>query len=218
MSSNFLYVEGSEDLHVVNSIMKAHVEWNLKEPWTVSIKDCGGVDKMLAKLPGRIETAIKADKKSRLGIITDADNDIAVRFSSIQKITEKYFPQISNENLTDNGVHVNNEDGARLGIWIMPDNVNSGTLETLIERIIPVKFNTLWEYAQSSTEIASSEKGAMIADANLLKSKIYCYAAWGVEADQRIGTQIMKGRFEANSEKLKPFIDWMKNLYSLTPL
>lgn len=129
-----LLVEGKDDEHVFYALLKFH-----GIPEVFRIKDKQGIDNLL----GTLDVELLASELERLGIVVDADIDIASRWQRITSIlgvsgysTIPALPDPTGTIITEKG-------RPTVGIWIMPDNTLPGMLENFVRFLVPVN-DSLW--------------------------------------------------------------------------
>jgi hypothetical protein len=77
-NQNILLVEGNDDLRVISALLKHHLKVeNVKN--IILIRDKGGIEKLLDSIPDEI----RASGIERIGIVVDADTDIAARWQAV---------------------------------------------------------------------------------------------------------------------------------------
>ncbi|MCH8043575.1 MAG: hypothetical protein IID44_07635 [Planctomycetes bacterium] len=145
-TTHMLLVEGEQDKRVIPYLLDAHIVWgDNKSEFPTNIEAYGGVDDLLAE--GEIETQLKTPKLQALGIIVDANDSLDSRWQQVRNRCLTAFPELS-ETLPREGLIAINDDGIRLGVWIMPDNQTSGMLETFLSQLIPEEGDELWDYTE----------------------------------------------------------------------
>lgn len=122
-----LLVEGKNDQHVI---------WALCDKFDVhesfDIIDCGGKDQLLEQLP----VQLKASSIETLGVILDADLDLPVRWAELKGRLSPFAKDIPEE-LPSDGWIADITNVARIGVWMMPNNQLTGSLEDFIAFLIP---------------------------------------------------------------------------------
>src|SRR6266403_553733 len=78
--TRILLVEGADDLHVISSLLQHH-----GIPEIFEIQQKGGIDRILELLP----VQLKASGIETVGIVVDADVEIANRWTAIRAIFER---------------------------------------------------------------------------------------------------------------------------------
>jgi hypothetical protein len=170
--SNILLVEGIEERLVVPHFMDHYVVWGDKpEEWVVFVKPHEGVDDLLE--PGNIEAESKRTGLKALGILIDADDQFASRWSRLRDRCLRVATDFPEE-LPSEGLIHQNEDGLRIGVWIMPDNQSRGMLETFLGYLVTATLDPLWIFARESCT-NSRDHGAPYSDPHYDKACIYTF-------------------------------------------
>jgi hypothetical protein len=209
-----LLVEGQDDLYAIVQLMAAHVNWGSKpQDWPVHIEPYGGVEKILAS--GSISVELKSPKIDTLGIVIDADEDLAARWRRLRSLCESAVPPLPSD-LPSNGLITQTNDGKRLGIWIMPDNVSRGMLETFLKFLVPEPEEPIWVRAQEAVSHAIAG-GAKCRPLHVDKSNIYTWMAWQDPPGQSLGTALLSRVLDARAPHAVPFVTWFRNLFELEP-
>ncbi|MBC5795740.1 hypothetical protein H5968_11430 [Sphaerospermopsis sp. LEGE 00249] len=207
-----LLVEGQDDLRVIPELIEKNgIFWgNKKEEAIISIQECGGYENITSDL---IYTELQTRGRTHLGLMVDADDDAFLRWQSIRNAC---FPNIPNlpEALPENGLIINTPDNQKFGVWIMPNNIIEGMLETFLGYMIPEQGEYLWEYAQEVVREAKN-KGATFKESYIDKAEIYTWLAWQNEPGRQIHQAIKYNILNPNNPKVQGFINWFKELYDL---
>src|SRR5690606_23215041 len=105
-----LLVEGNDDKHVFWALLAAH------EPriptGSFDIEDCGGDERLLENLRVRL----KANNNTRIGVVLDADTDLAARWASLRTIVNRTWADSIPKTPPAEGLVVQLGDGPRLGV------------------------------------------------------------------------------------------------------
>lgn len=207
-----LLVEGKEDVRVIPELMeKAGVSWVAERDPVVHIKDLEGADSLLAV--GEIETQLKASGLSALGVMIDADEDAAGRWQSIRARISASFP-LAPTALPPEGVVLHRQSGPSFGAWIMPNNTNSGMLETFLLSLRPKASPELAKFAATAVSQARVA-GAPFRDAHRDKAEIHTWLAWQDPPGRQIHQAIMQSMLREPGPTLNAFVSWFCRLYSL---
>lgn len=200
-----LIVEGQDDKFSIINLMARHGwSWDDAYDFIPFIKDAGGVDEAIESLP----TAIKSF--SRIGIVVDADMNCTSRWEQIKAKSIKYFPDFPKApNLT--GTILRSGD-RRLGIWLMPNNVDGGKLEHFLATLVP-QSDQCWSWAEDATKAAVS-RGAQFSQGDFIKAHIHTWLAWGREPGRPFGTAITSATFSHDSDLAVAFVSWMNALFA----
>jgi hypothetical protein len=121
-----LLVEGNDDEHVMKHVCGTRGVQRLDE-----IKPQGNVEQLLENLPVRL----KESDVEVLGIVVDADTDLAARWQSLRdQLAKAGYLNIPGQPLLDGTILVPPVGTLlpRVGIWIMLDNQTKGILEDFL--------------------------------------------------------------------------------------
>ncbi|ABA21035.1 hypothetical protein Ava_1412 [Trichormus variabilis ATCC 29413] len=173
-----LLVEGKDDLRVIPELIEKNgIVWgNNKKEAIVTIEDYGGYTNINSDL---VSTELQASGLTHLGLMVDADDKPQTRWQSIREACLDSILDIPEEIPTTGLIHTTNT-GIKFGVWIMPDNLMQGMLETFLAYMIPDESEPLWMYAQEVVAEAKI-KGASFIDARIDKAKIHTWLAWQEE-------------------------------------
>jgi hypothetical protein len=117
-----LIVEGYSDL-----VFYAELLESLDKLKTVFIQHFNGKQDLIVKLEDFITPQLLAEKR-RIGIIVDADRNAASTFESVRAALQR----LSNQNVPAVGTWTDGKP--QVGIFVTPDGVSSGEIETLVWR------------------------------------------------------------------------------------
>ena len=208
-----MIVEGGDDRHSVIGLMRAYIPWPDAEPeWPVVI-DLGKSDSEILAT-GYITTYLKAPGLESLGVVLDADeNPASSRYQRLHDLCQGMFPQIPRE-LPIDGLIVKNDEGKRLGIWIMPNNESGGSLETFLVQLVPDGDGPLWKHVLDCIHVAI-ECGAECRECHLDKAKLYTWLAWQDPPGRSPGIALTKKTLDPHSSHAATFVEWFRKLYKL---
>lgn len=207
-----LIVEGHDDRHSVIGLMKAHTPWPKEEAeWPMYVELGYSATDILR--PAYLSTRIKEPLVKIIGIMLDADDKPSGRYLKIRNACLKAFPDLP-EALPAGGLVADGVDGKRLGIWIMPDNVSEGCLETFLKYLVPNASAPVWTHAVEST-MEARQLGAPFRDAHIDKANLYTWLAWQDPPSQQPGIALTQNILDPTSAYAEPFVAWMKKLYGL---
>lgn len=201
-----LLVEGPDDQHVL-----MHICGNRSIGELDSIKTHGGVDTLLESIPVYLKAAGDAEV---VGIVIDADTDVAARWDSLRnhlsRVGYANVPIVPNAN----GTIIDPPIGKllpRVGIWIMPDNQTEGILEDFLRFLVPPSSRLFDHVIKSVASIASEDRlFSQFAEPKVL---IHTWLAWQEEPGKPLGTAITARYLDANVLEVDVLVDWLKRLY-----
>lgn len=199
-----LIVEGRDDMFSIISLMSRHGWiWDDAYDHIPFVQDAGGGDDAIKSLPIAIKSC------SRIGIVVDADMNCTSRWVQIKAKAIEYFPQFPDN--PDHAGTILTSGEKRLGIWLMPNNVDGGKLEDFLATLVP-KTDQCWSWADDATKGAIS-RGARFSQGDFIKAHIHTWLAWGHEPGLPFGTAITAATFSHHSDLAVAFVNWMTRLF-----
>ena len=213
MTSNYntkqLIVEGEQDKRVIPYLMEANgIPWE-KDKLPVDIESFGS-DGFINRY--RISARLKKAGLTHLGLIVDADDDADVRWRSVRNACLPSIPDIP-EQIPETGL-ILTTNGIKFGVWIMPDNLMRGMLETFLAYMIRDESEPLWQYAQEVVTEAKN-RGALFIDSHIDKAYIYTWLAWHNPPGRQLHNAIKEKILNPQHPKAQTFVSWFKTLYDL---
>ena len=219
---NRLLIEGIDDAYVIRNLLQHHQITNCQidrsekfyEANTIVIQEQGGKDKLLKNLP----VVLPDGDLKRLGIILDADNDLNAKWQSIHDRLSAQGQFEWPTNPISNGVIflLNRIDQAplQIGIWLMPDNQQSGAVEEFFSQLIPAT-DQLWPMAQKCvSEVVQIEQ--RFPDTHQKKAEIITWLAWQDRPGRRLGETISSARYlDLNALVAQRFVSWVRHLFEM---
>lgn len=195
-----LLVEGSDDLHLIRNLARAHgVSLDRDE-----ILDCGGVDALLHEsLPLHL-----LGSYTSIGVVVDADLDLQSRWQAVRDRLEKsgYAVPVT----PDPGGMIITTRRPVVGVWVMPDNALSGTLEDFARQLI-AEDDDLWPCVERSVATIPAES-RRFHQASERKAQIHTYLAWQQDPGTPLGLAITKKYLQTDAALALTFANWLKGL------
>lgn len=207
-----LYVEGTDDFHVVTHLFRRHgialpghgidTPPNLPE-----LKKTDGQEALL----GMIKTAVQMNSGRSVGFVLDADDRPQDRWSAVRGCLRE-FELDPPKDMPANGyvAHVDKYK-VRVGVWLMPDNRRVGALEQFLADLVP-EGDLLLKLAESSTEEARS-KGAKFPETKRSKAVLQTWLAWQEDPGLPYGSAINAQFFRHDSPAAQAFVKWYERLF-----
>lgn len=201
-----LLVEGPDDMHVF---------WNLFERHSIAqtfeVKPKGGVSKLIEEL----DVELLASDLAILGIVVDADANIAGRWQSLRaKLQGAGYSSVP-ESPGEGGTVVVQEHLPRVGIWIMPDNRLGGAIEDFIAHLVPPG-DALWPYAVACVQAIEPPERRFAH--RVAKANIHTWLAWQESPGTPMGAAIKQRYLESNSPEAQAFLAWIRRLFEHGPI
>jgi hypothetical protein len=204
-AANRLIVEGRDDQWSIINLTRRHGwDWDHPREFFPYIDDSRGVTQALEALP----VAVKSCR--RVGIVLDADvvpmnrwNAIHGRLSAVGfTLPDAPAPEGTIISIADQ----------RIGVWLMPDNLNPGKLEDFLAILVPSE-DPCWPWAESASGKAK-ELGAPYSELDFIKARIHAWLAWQAEPGLPFGTAINAAVFSHDTPLARSFVDWMTRLFA----
>lgn len=196
--SRVLLVEGQDDEHVVRRLREQH-----QAVPSFSILNKQTISKLLPS----ISLEIRAPDRQAVGILVDANDDIAARWDAVRSQLSKadILPPTAPDSA---GTII---DGTpRVGIWLMPDNESSGELEDFVVRMIP-DGDEVWPLSQRYIEeIPEAER--KFSAKKKLRAQLYAWLA-AREDPRQMGLAIHARDLEVDGELSNTFVAWLTKLF-----
>lgn len=201
---NYLLVEGDDDEHVLYHLLKRH-----KIHEQVAIKNKGGIENLL----GTLSTELKGSGEKRVGILIDADTDIAARWQALRdRLVTFGYHTIPEAPLPD-GTIIDEEGRPMVGVWLMPDNKLSGMLENFVSFLVP-QGDTLWPMAEDIVQRVIGV-GCRFPPTQTIKAYMHTWLAWQEEPGKPMGQAITKRFLKAEAPHAQQLMNWIRELFNL---
>lgn len=208
--SNLLMVEGKDDLHVVAALCKRY-----EVPELFRIRGHDGVEAMLQAFPERLDES----DRQRLGIVIDADPDVGVarRWASVTAhLQQRDYPGVPRR--PDRDGTILGSPGPFLpvvGIWLMPDNDASGTLEHFLRFLVPEGDRLLPRAEAAVRRLPLADR--RFSPAHRTKAELHTWLAWQENPGVPFGTAITARYLDAGVPQAQAFVDWLRRLFVTPP-
>jgi hypothetical protein len=206
-----LVVEGKDDMHAVIHLMSAYIAWPQDTP-PVNIQNAEGRENVF--LPGYLKALLQSPSIRTLGILLDAeDENPAYTYDRIRHLCASLFSGLPNK-LPAQGLIADNPEGQRLGLWVMPDNLSPGSLETFLRHLVPDDAEPVWRHAIESV-LSARKMGASCKQHHIEKANLYTWLAWQDEPGYPPGTALKRKILDPRSQSARSFVTWFRMLYDL---
>ncbi len=197
-----LLLEGSSDCHIIKKFCKNNdIELNF------GFCNCESDSKVLPQLNALL---LKGQTKI-VGIILDADNDIGDRYQKIKESkVGKFYKKLPISMPKSGLIHV--EDGLpKLGIWIMPNNRDSGALEDFYLKLA-TNINT--KFINGLINQAKSKNLTSFKPQHRKKAIMHTYFAWQDTPGMPLHSSINKIALDNEAGIADKFKSWLIELFS----
>jgi hypothetical protein len=209
---NRLLVEGDEDKRIIPQFMEHFILWGNAPPWPVEIVSHDGIEDMLD--PGNIAVELKFPGLKALGVIADGNSDPKVRWQRIRAEAIAELPSLPPD-LPATGLVHQNPDGRRFGVWLMPDNVSPGMIESFLSLFVKDPTQGLWPFVQTHCKVAKSIHGAPYKDIHIDKVQIHSWLAVQDPPGFQLHVAVLAKVLEPKSPQADSFVKWFRDLYQL---
>ncbi len=200
-----LLVEGNDDQHVVWSICQ---QFNISE--TFDVVDMRGITNLMPAIPVRA----KQRNIQSLGVLVDADFNHSNRWEDTVKPLRdlKYeVPKIPDALGTVIPSPAPNRP--RVGIWLMPDNQDTGMLEDFIRSLVPEADQRLVLAEEAVTTLEERNLRQYVPN-HRAKALIHTWLAWQADPGTPLGLAITKKYFSTNTALCQQFAAWLNQLFN----
>ena len=201
-----LLVEGNDDQHVIWAICEKY-----KIAETFDVIDNGSDSRVLKRLP----LDLKQEAVRAVGVVLDADQNLQKRWRSLQDRLTQFGYQIPNQPDPQGFIHAPHDIYPSLGIWLMPDNLQSGMLEDFI-RVLIRPDDLLSPYVeQILAQIESQDiDNRYNPEFHRAKAFIHTWLAWQEVPGTPMGSALTKTYLDHNTALCLRFVDWLNRLFN----
>jgi hypothetical protein len=200
-----LYVEGKDDKNAIAHLLVRH-----GLPWSIDhFVDSGNKTKVLQA----IGVSVPAGTGKSLGFILDANGDPGSTWQSVMSRLGGVGVDVPSAIPADGFVGESKQFGARVGVWIMPDNRRSGALEDFLKDLIR-QGDRLLPHAEDSTGKAK-KLGAQYGDMDTRKAVLHSWLAWQKQPGLPYGSAIRAHYLQVDSVAARQFVAWFGRLFGV---
>lgn len=196
-----LAVEGVEDEHVIRAIRE-----RLPDLPSFHHEATGGVTQLL----NRIDLEIDRPGREVAGFVLDGNDRPDDRWAAVRH-------RLRQANVPDppapdpDGTIIRRSDGADVGVWMMPDNVNPGELEDFLAAMIPGT-DRLWDPSRQFVQsIPPSDR--KFPEDKMLRAQIHVWLSVQ-ERPRRSGQAIVANELDLTGEIARRFQSWLVELFT----
>ncbi|HEX4420404.1 MAG TPA: DUF3226 domain-containing protein [Kofleriaceae bacterium] len=210
MFPRVLIVEGKGERFVLPELLElAGIAWPKgNEP--VRIEDQDGIANILA--PAFLTATFKASGVTAVGIVVDANGDPAARWAQLRARLAESVLGLPDA-LPPAGLVHEVAGKPRVGVWLMPDNVRAGMLETLL-LALRTGYPALHDHAQAATAQARS-LGAPFRDAHREKAELHAWLAWQDPPGRQLHDAVRANVLPPAPLVTDGFVAWFRALFAL---
>lgn len=200
--SRLLLVEGQEDKHVVWHMCNRH---GIDNERLFDIRVADGLERLRDDLSQRARFGWES-----VWVLVDADQSCSDRWRSLRDVLVKLgYPDVPESPSAGGTVLPAIGDLARIGVWIMPDNEDSGVLEDFLTRLV-ARGDPLLPHAQTVVDSLPEQR---FAATHRPKALIHTWLAWQEEPGTPMGHAIAKHYLQTDHELASRFLAWLRLLF-----
>lgn len=216
-----LYVEGNNDVHTIIHLLARHdvkldmFSPDLDTPIIASSNTGEGGDGGDSHLIQTLSSLVNLAERP-IGFVFDADASVGVkaRWDSVRHQLRRSEVPVPAKMPSEGFIGSSPVFKVNVGVWLMPDNQRSGSLETFLCDLIDDK-DSLFKFAKESTDQAM-KIGSRFSESSRSKAELYAWLAWQSEPGRPYGTAIKAKYFEMDSPAALAFVGWFRRLFQLS--
>ncbi len=202
-SANTLLVEGSDDCKIIKKFCSDNkIKDNL-----FSFCSCDGNSNVLKKLSSMIKQP--PNEREIIGVILDADDNIKKCYEDIKGKVEDFYTLPTD--FPETGLVVEKESLPKLGIWIMPNNLDKGALEDFYLKLA-TNINT--KFINGLINQAEGKKLTSFKPQHRNKAIMHTYFAWQDTPGMPLHSSINKIALDNEAGIADKFKSWLIELFS----
>lgn len=213
-----LIVEGNDAIVLARLCQKRGLQPPLGYETAEKFKaDFVAVANGYSKTLGLLALAIQQADLTNIGIIVDAnDAGAAARWQAIRTIlAQKYAAETLTAADAQVGAKVIVEANLpTVGVWIMPDNVGLGYLETFLADLVRTG-EPLWQHAVEQVADLQTKPFCELTAAKIGKANLHTWLAWKPEPGKPFGQALDADYLDAYAPAAQPFLDWFVATFQL---
>ena len=202
-----LYVEGPDDKHSIGHLLirRGFIPQTLPE-----LHDSEGKPGVLKA----IRVSISAGTGSSLGFVLDANDKPRQTWQSVRSRLGAVGIETPYESPIHGFFGESQEFRTRVGVWLMPDNRRTGTLEDFLRDLV-TDGDPLLRHAEKSTSRAK-ELGARFPAKDVKKAVLHAWLAWQKKPGRPYGAAIQAHYFREDSEAAERFVAWFSRVFGIS--
>ena len=167
-----------------------------------------GIEVLLTGLPARLDEP----KLETLGIVVDADSDLAARWQAVRdKLMKSKYENIPQVPPAKGWVYAP-PDLPRVGVWLMPNNQLPGMLENFVAQLIPFD-DVLHPKAEAVLQEIEQECLNCYTSVHRPKALIHTWLAWQKTPGMPMGQAITAKVLSYDSPLAFAFVQWLQRLF-----
>lgn len=214
-----LYVEGKNDEKAIGSLLCRHGidtdsktrQFDIKPPASFNEKSTESVEALLESIP---ESVRRSDGRP-IGFVFDADFDIQSRWSAIRNRLVSLGVTTPDQPELGGFIAEVPRFQTRVGVWLMPNNLDVGMLEDFLQGLIADGDKLLPIAREATTNAMATE--LRFPKIHEPKALIHTWLAWQEKPGLPFGTAITATYFRHDTTTALAFVAWFRNLFQIEP-
>ncbi|MCY3660277.1 MAG: hypothetical protein OXG36_14830 [Caldilineaceae bacterium] len=201
-----LLVEGLDDKRVMDRICQVH---GVPCP---SLEYLGSDTELLKVFSTRLKVLGKEDAEDVLGVVIDADTGVPSRWQSLRdRLGIAGFLDVPDQPGPDGTIvfPATEELLPKVGIWIMPNNQDSGKLEDFLAFLVPDS-DSHWQHAEACV---NSLDQPLFRTVDRSKAVIHTWLAWQADPGLPFGTAIQSRFLDPDAPHARRLVHWLRELF-----
>ncbi len=201
-----LLVEGRDDERVMDKICCMH---GILCP---SVTRPGNDTELLKEFSTRLKVLGKEDTEDVLGVVIDADISATNRWQSLRdRLGNAGYQDLPRRPEPDGTIvsPVTEELLPKVGIWIMPNNQDSGELEDFLAFLVPDS-DAHWLHAEACVDSLDQPPFRTV---DRSKAIIHTWLAWQADPGLPFGTAIKCRFLDSNAPQALRLVHWLRELF-----
>lgn len=205
-----LIVEGPSDLYFIAHLWLKQTGIDAKKTFKIVRQE--GKENLIRKLADPGDLIWKRKTMTHLGIVIDADKSAVSTLQSVSDALKRAGYAGFPTTLEPSGL-IQIIDGLKIGVWVMPNNIDPGMAEDLFLSFLPEEHKAQQEFAkQTLAQLEKDNLHRYNADLHRSKALTHTVLAWQKEPGIAMGTAIQQN-FSQPPKDL-PFVGWLRRLFS----
>ena len=108
-----------------------------------------------------------------------------------------------------------NDEGLRFGVWLMPNCSSKGMLETFLALFINKSSDGLWALVETHCKTAKAMHQAPFSPTHVDKALIHAWLALQDPPGEQLHDALIQNILKPDSPQCDPFVKWFRELYQV---
>ena len=199
-----LLVEGRDDREVVYQFCNHR---GIDNRVHFDVEPLEGYERLRARIEAELDT------RDTVGVVIDADAQVSHRWQSLRDALVPRYGELVTQGPMPGGLVLETPGlwQKRCGIWIMPDNAQSGMLEDFLLALIPATDALLVHARQAIAGLPEQR----FVPAHRSKAEVHTWLAWQEEPGTSLGLALKRRYLDADHTLAQQFHRWLVALFAI---